>query len=186
MVLGEPIDKTIYQIVTDLGMSNTLQYYEVVENSIAKLGSMNLSYDIEGNSIHGNLLVCMIYEDEGAKRATVYLGPILQAFVLKKSTFEYDEATFNSLSSDSQQLAIWFQKRRYRSAINNQGYNDLIALGMFSTEIYWNTKRKDRKRDRILTSLKELKDKNLIIKEYNYDKTVYEFTIEYIPLSQRG
>lgn len=185
MVLGEPIDKTIYQIVTDLGMPNTLQYYEVVENSIAKLGSMNLSYDIEGNSIHGNLLGCMIYEDEGTKRATVYLGPILQAVVLKKSTFEYDEATFNSLSSDSQQLAIWFQKRRYRSAINNQGYNDLIALGMFSTAIYWNTKRKDRQRDRILTSLKELKDKNLIIKEYNYDKRVYEFTIEYIPLSPR-
>lgn len=185
MVLGEPIDKTIYQVVTDLGMPNTLQYYEVVENSIAKLGSMNLSYDIEGNSIHGNLLGCMIYEDEGTKRATVYLGPILQAVVLKKSTFEYDEVTFNSLSSDSQQLAIWFQKRRYRSAINNQGYNDLIALGMFSTAIYWNTKRKDRQRDRILAALKELKEKNLIIKDFFYDKRIYQFSIEYIPLSPR-
>ncbi|MGG7060122.1 hypothetical protein ACQPUY_15415 [Clostridium nigeriense] len=185
MVLGEPIDKTIYQIVTDLGMPNTLQYYELVENSIAKLGSMNLSYDIEGNSIHGNLLGCMIYEDGGTKKATVYLGPILQAVVLKKSTFEYDEATFNSLSSDSQQLAIWFQKRRYRSAINNQGYNDIIALGMFSTAIYWNTKRKDRQRDRILAALKELKEKNLIIKDYLYDKKIYQFSIEYIPLSPR-
>lgn len=185
MVLGEPIDKTIYQIVTDLGMPNTVQYYELVENSIAKLGSMNLSYDIEGNSIHGNLLGCMIYENEGTKRATVYLGPILQAVVLKKSTFEYDEATFNSLSSDSQQLAIWFQKRRYRSAINNEGYNDTIALGMFSTAIYWSTKRKDRQRDRILAALKELKEKNLIIKDYLYDKKIYQFYIEYIPLSPR-
>lgn len=185
MVLGEPIDKTIYQVVIDLGLPNRPQYYEQVENSLAKLGSMNLSYDLEGNSIHGNLLGCMIYEDEGVKRATVYLGPILQAVVLKKSTFEYDEATFNSLSSDSQQLAIWFQKRRYRSAINNQGYNDIIALGMFSTAIYWNTKRKDRQRDRILASLKELKEKNLIIKDFFYDKRIYQFTIEYIPLSPR-
>ncbi|MGL5380001.1 hypothetical protein, partial [Clostridium sp.] len=185
MVLGDPIDKTIYQVVTDLGLPNRPQYYEQVENSLAKLGSMNLSYDLEGNSIHGNLLGCMIYEDEGVKRATVYLGPILQAVVLKKSTFEYDEATFNSLSSDSQQLAIWFQKRRYRLAINSKEYNDVIGLGAFSTAIYWNTKRKDRQRDRVLASLKELQDNNLIIKEYNYDKRVYEFMVEYIPLSPR-
>lgn len=185
MVLGDPIDKTIYQVVTDLGLPNRPQYYEQVENSLAKLGSMNLSYDLEGNSIHGNLLGCMIYEDEGVKRATVYLGPILQAVVLKKSTFEYDEAIFNGLSSDSQQLAIWFQKRRYRAAINSSDYMDIIGLGAFSTAIYWNTKRKDRQRDRILASLKELQDNNLIIKEYNYDKRVYEFTIEYIPLSPR-
>ena len=95
------------------------------------------------------------------------------------------EATFNSLSSDSQQLAIWFQKRRYRSAINNQGYRDIIALGMFSTAIYWSTKRKDRQRDRILAALKELKEKNLIIKDYLYDKKMYQFSIEYIPLSPR-
>ena len=185
MVLGDPIDKTIYQIVVDLGLPNRPQYYEQVENSLAKLGSMNLSYDLEGNSIHGNLLGCMIYENEGIKRATVYLGPILQAVVLKKSTFEYDEATFNSLKSDSQQLAIWFQKRRYRSAINSMDYTEVIGLGTFSTAIYWNTKRKDRQRDRILASLKELQENNLIIKEYNYDKRLYEFTVEYIPLAPR-
>lgn len=104
---------------------------------------------------------------------------------VKIAYHEYDEVTFNSLSSDSQQLAIWFQKRRYRSAINNQGYNDLIALGMFSTAIYWNTKRKDRQRDRILDALKELKEKNLIIKDFLYDKRIYQFSIEYIPLSSR-
>lgn len=185
MVLGEPISKSIYQIVTDLKKPNTPQYYESVENSIAKLGSMNLSYDIEGNSLHGNLLGCMIYEEDGVKRATVYLGPILQAVVLKKSTFEYDEATFNSLSSDSQQLAIWFQKRRYRAAINNEEYKDEIALSSFATAIYWSTKRKDRQRDRILVSLKELEEKKLIIKGFNYDKKIYQFSIEYIPLSPR-
>ena len=185
MVLGEPINKTIYQVVTDLGMPNTPQYYEVVENSLAKLGSMNLSYDIEGNSIHGNLLGCMIYEEDGVKKATVYLGSILQAVVLKKSTFEYDEKIFNSLSYDSQQLAIWFQKRRYRAAINNDDYTETIGLGIFSTAIYWNTKRKDRQRSRVLAYLEELQNKNLIIKNYSYDKKLFQFNVEYIPLSPR-
>ena len=166
-------------------MPNTPQYYEVVENSLAKLGSMNLSYDIEGNSIHGNLLGCMIYEEDGVKKATVYLGSILQAVVLKKSTFEYDEKIFNSLSYDSQQLAIWFQKRRYRAAINNDDYTETIGLGIFSTAIYWNTKRKDRQRSRVLASLEELQNKNLIIKNYSYDKKLFQFNVEYIPLSPR-
>lgn len=185
MVLSEPIDKTIYQIVSDLGMPNRPQYYEMIENSIAKLSSMKLSYTIEGNQLHGNFLGCLIYEDEGIKRAKVYLGQILNELLVKKSTFEYDEETFNLLSADAQQLAIWFQKRRYRAAINNTNYNEKIALSRFATAIYWNTKRADRQRNRITEALKELKDKNLIIKEFSCNKRVYEFTIEYIPLSPR-
>lgn len=185
MVLSEPIDKSIYQIVTDLGMPNRPQYYELIENSIAKLSSMKLSYKIEGNQLHGNFLGCLIYEDEGIKRAKVYLGQILNELLVKKSTFEYDEVTFNSLSADAQQLAIWFQKRRYRAAINNTGYIEKIALSKFSTAIYWNTKRPDRQRNRISQALEELKDKKLIIKEFSCNKRVYEFLVEYIPLSPR-
>lgn len=185
MVLSEPIDKTIYQIVSDLGMPNRPNYYDVVENSIAKLSSLKLSYTIEGNQLHGNFLGCLIYEDEGTKRAKVYLGQILNELLVKKSTFEYDEATFNMLSADAQQLAIWFQKRRYRAAINKTDYIEKIGLGRFSTAIYWNTKRSDRQRTRITAALKELQEKNLIIKDFSCSKRVYEFTIEYIPLSPR-
>lgn len=185
MVLSEPIDKTIYQIVTDLGMPNRPHYYSLVEDSIAKLSSLKLSYTIEGNQLHGNFLGCLIYEIDGVKRAKVYLGQILNELLVKKSTFEYDEATFNILSADAQQLAIWFQKRRYRAAINQTDYREKIVLSRFSTAIYWNTKRHDRQRDRILAALKELQENNLIIKEYSYNKRAYEFIVEYIPLLPR-
>ena len=65
IVLGDPIEKSIYQIVLDLGLSNQVKNYEAVENSIAKLGSTKLSYNLEGNSVNGILLDSSIYVSNG-------------------------------------------------------------------------------------------------------------------------
>lgn len=183
IVLGDPIEKSIYQIVTDLGLSNQVKNYEAVENSIAKLGSTKLSYNLEGNSVNGILLESSIYVSNGIKMARVYLGSILKELIIKKSTLEYDGDIFNSLGGDAQQLAIWLQKRRYKASITNEGYNESVHLSKFSTAIYWNTKRLDRKRDRIIKALNELKNSSLIIKDFNYVKKTFSFDIEYIPLS---
>ncbi|MDD6770323.1 MAG: hypothetical protein SPJ62_00165 [Inconstantimicrobium porci] len=183
IVLGDPIEKSIYQIVLDLGLSNQVKNYEAVENSIAKLGSTKLSYNLEGNSVNGILLESSIYVSNGVKMARVYLGSILKELIIKKSTLEYDGDIFNSLGGDAQQLAIWLQKRRYKASITNEGYDETIHLSKFSTAIYWNTKRLDRKRDRIIKALDELKKSNLIIKDFTYAKKIFSFEVEYIPLS---
>ena len=157
IVLEEPIAKSISKITSDLKMANTTKNYDAVESSIAKLGSTRLSYKMEGRSINGIFLESSIYEQDGIRIAKVYLGSILKELILKKSTLEYDEASFDSLGADAQQLAIWLQKKRYRCALLKIKYNEVITLNKLSTAIYWSTKRIDRKRDRLKVALEELK-----------------------------
>jgi hypothetical protein len=183
IVLGEPIVKSIYQISLDLGLANTIKNYDAIESSIAKLGSMTLSYNLEGNSINGIFLESSIYEDNGVRMAKVYLGSILKELILKKNTLEYDGDTFNSLGPDAQQLAIWLQKRRYTCAITNNPYNETISLAKLSTAIYWNTKRIDRKRDRLIDALLDLESNHIVVSNAVYDKKSISFEINYIPLS---
>lgn len=185
MVLGEPIIKSINLIVKDIGLTDGIKNYEAVEDSIAKLGSIKLSYHIEGTSVNGVFLESKIYTLNGAKIAEVYLGNILKELIIKKSTLEYDESVFNSLSDDAQQLAIWLQKRRYRAEINKKSFNEDIYLNEFSTAIYWNTKNHYRQRDRIKASLEELKDNKIIIKEFIYYSKMFQFNVEYIALSSK-
>lgn len=185
MVLGEPIIKSINLIVKDIGLTDGIKNYEAVEDSIAKLGSIKLSYNIEGTSVNGVFLESKIYTLNGAKIAEVYLGNILKELIIKKSTLEYDESVFNSLSDDSQQLAIWLQKRRYRAEINKQSFNEDIYLNEFSTAIYWNTKNHYRQRDRIKASLEELKKNEIIIKDFTYYSKMFQFNIEYLALSSK-
>lgn len=183
IVLGEPIVKSIYQITLDLGLTNTIKNYDAIESSIAKLGSMTLSYNLEGNSINGIFLESSIYESNGVRMAKVYLGSILKELILKKSTLEYDGVVFNSLGADAQQLAIWLQKRRYTCAITNAPYNETLSLSKLSTAIYWNTKRIDRKRDRLIVALNELENSHIVVAASKYDKKSVSFDINYIPLS---
>lgn len=89
------------------------------------------------------------------------------------------------LTDDSQQLAIWLQKRRYRAEINKQGLNEDIYLNEFTTAIYWNTKNHYRQRDRIKAALEELKNNSIIIKDFTYASKIFQFSIEYIELSSK-
>ena len=187
VVTGTPIDKSLYEITMELNMPNTSAYTEYVENSLAKLGSMNMTYNIEGNKLYGNLLSCMIYTKNGVKRAKVFLGAILQNLVIKDSAFEYDKDIYNNLSDASKQLAVWLQKRRYNLALNktSQTRTEEIELVEFSNTIYFKTKRADRRRNTILKSLEELKTRKLIVTDFNYTKKSNTITIEYVALTIR-
>lgn len=185
IVLEEPIVKSISKITSDLKMANNTKNYDAVESSIAKLGSTRLSYYLEGRSINGIFLESSIYEQDGVRMAKVYLGSILKELILKKSTLEYDEDRFDSLGADAQQLAIWLQKRRYRCAIKKVEYCEIITLKKLSTAIYWNTKRIDRKRDRLKVALEELINTKIVVREAEYSKKEISFTIKYIPLTRQ-
>jgi len=185
IVTGTPIDKSLYEILTDLNLPKTSKYTEYIENSLAKLGSINMTYTIEGNRLYGNLLSCMIYTENNVKRAKVFLGAILQNLVIKDSAFEYDKEVYNNLSDTSKQLAVWLQKRRYNLALNKEGAIRIeeIYISEFSNAIYFNTRRADRRRNTILSSLEELKSSKLIVFDFNYNKKTDAITMEYIALT---
>ncbi|UYZ38974.1 hypothetical protein OD350_29240 (plasmid) [Clostridium beijerinckii] len=180
---GKPINKTIYEIRKELNLPVSQKYYEDIENSLAKIGSMNMTYNLNGSKLYGNLLSCVIYEENGVKKARVYLGDILKELVIKDGSFEYDKDVFNNLSNMSQQLAIWLQKRRYGLALGKSGNIDSIETKTFTNAIYFKTKRVDRIRNRIIECLEELQLKNLIVKEYYLNKKIDVIVIHYIDLT---
>lgn len=183
LLTGTPIDKSLYEILKDLGFPNTTQYYDTIENSLAKLGSINMMYKVEGNKLYGNLLACFMYKENDVKRAKVYLGAILQNLVLKNGAFEYDKDTFNNLSNNAQQIATWLQKRRYRLAMDKRGNDESIGLNMFSNAIYFNDKRKDKRRGKVMDALNELSYVGLIVEKFSYVAKFDVFNIKYYDLS---
>ena len=62
--------------------------------------------------------------------------------------------------------------------------DEVISLNKLSTAIYWNTKRIDRKRDRLKVALEELSENKIVVREASYSKKDITFDITYIPLSR--
>lgn len=184
-VTGSPIDKTFYEIVKEMNLPNTKSYYERIEDSLAKIASIQMTYNIEGKKLFGSLFTCAIYDENGAKKARVYVSGILQDFAVKDSAFEYDKDVYDNLSDASQQLAVWLQKRRFRLALQKQGNSESIDIKTFKNAIYFNTKRQDRIRNKVLELLEELKLNNLIVLEYKFYKSIDIIAIAYIELTAR-
>ncbi|MGL5085738.1 MAG: hypothetical protein ACRC68_08505 [Clostridium sp.] len=178
---GKKIEKYIGDIVQDLGMKNQTKHRNMVENSIAKIASMKISYNFEGHSINGVFFEAKIEEKDGRRKATVYLSGIIEEVFIKDNTINFYDTTYSNLSADAQQLAVMFQKNRMKLAIEKSGYTQNIALMEFSRTIFWGTKRIDIQRKRIIAALNELMLKDVVLKSYTYNKKNYSFDIEYIP-----
>lgn len=187
IIKDEAINKSLYEILTEMNLPTGGKYYDLLENSIAKLGSLKLSLEINGMRYHGSLLSDIgIYYDSKmkVKRAEVHLGALLKEVSTQKLlVLEYDKELFESLSNCSKQIAIWLQKRRYKLAIAGKQLEESIPLVAFSNSIYFGTRRKDRIRSSIKESLKDvLNDKKVII-EQKYDNKLDVAYIKYKELS---
>ncbi len=180
---GKKIEKYIADIVQDLGLKNQTKYRDMVENSIAKIASMKISHNFEGHFINGVFFEAKIDQVDGRRKATVYLSGIIEDVFIKDNTINFYDTIYNNLSADSQQLAVLFQKNRMKRALEKNGYNQNIVLMEFSRSIFWGTKRVDMQRKRIIAALDELKQKQVVLKDYKYNKKDYSFDIEYIPFS---
>lgn len=177
---GKKIEKYIADIVQDLGMKNQTKYRAMVENSIAKIASMKISYNFEGHSINGVFFEAKIEEVDSRRKATVYLSGIIEEVFIKDNTINFYDNTYSNLSADAQQLAVMFQKNRMKLALEKKSYTQNISLMEFSRTIFWGTKRIDIQRKRIIAALDELKLKKVVLSEYTYHKKNYSFDIEYI------
>lgn len=180
---GKKIEKYIADIVQDLGLKNQTKYRDMVENSIAKIASIKISYNFEGHFINGVFFEAKIEQVDTRRKATVYLSGIIEDVFIKDNTINFYDTIYNNLSADAQQLAVMFQKNRMKRALEKTEYKQNIVLMEFSRSIFWGTKRIDIQRKRIITALDELKQKSVVLKEYTYNKKDYSFNIEYIPFS---
>lgn len=180
MLSGKKIEKYISDIVEELGLKNQTKYRDMVENSIAKIASMKISYNFEGHSINGVFFEAKIENSEGRKKATVYLSGIIEEVIIKDNTINFYDNVYNSLNADAQQLAVMLQKNRMKLALEKSNYIQNITLMEFSRTIFWGTKRIDIQRKRIIAALDQLKLKSVVIHDYKYDKKTYSFNVEYI------
>lgn len=185
VISGKKIEKYISSIVEDLGLKNQTKYRDMVENSIAKIASMKISYNFEGHSINGVFFEAKIEEVDGRRKATVYLSGIIEDVIIKDNTINFYDNVYNNLSADAQQLAVLLQKERMRMALEKLGYSQNISLMEFSRAIFWGTKRIDIQRKRIITALEELKLKNVVIDDFTYEKKTYAFNIHYIKFAEQ-
>ena len=204
---GEPIDKSEYEILIDMGLTNSKKNYENLEDSLAKLGSLTITYtddnDIEEKDdmiyknnelgitinkkekVYGRIFsdIVMYQDEKGTKRVKIYLGSLLTDITATNIVLKYDEETFNNLSNSAQQIAIWLQKRRYKLYLSNGGNQEYIPLSAYSNAIYFGTRRKDRIRATVKKALEELKLNNIIVEEYNYETSLDLSRVRYMNLS---
>ncbi|MGL4772223.1 MAG: hypothetical protein ACRC2K_01540 [Clostridium sp.] len=185
LISGKKIEKYISDIVEDLGYKNQTKYREMVENSIAKIASMKISYNFEGHSINGVFFEAKIEEADGRRKATVYLSGIIEDVIIKDNTINFYDNVYSNLSADAQQLAVMLQKNRMKLALEKKGCEQNIYLMEFSRAIFWGTKRIDLQRKRIIAALEELKAKSVVIWDFIYEKKNYNFRIEYIKFTEQ-
>lgn len=203
---GEPIDNSEYEVLTNMGLSTNKANYDNLEDSLAKLGSLTISYrddtDVESKGekiyendeleivinenekLYGSIFSdTIIYRDsKNTRRVKVYLGSLLTDMTASSIVLKYDEKTFNSLSNSAQQIAIWLQKRRYKLLL--KGINEeYIPLSAYSNAIYFGTRRKDRIRATVKKSLEELKRNNLILEDYGYENPLDLSRVRYMNFS---
>lgn len=181
MFTGKKIEKYIADIVQDIGLKNQTKYRNMVEESIAKIASMKISHNFEGHYINGVFFEAKIETVDGRRKATVYLSGIIEDVFIKDNTINFYDTIYNNLSADAQQLAVMFQRKRMKSALEKSGYKQNIVLMEFSRSIFWGTKRIDLQRKRIIVALEELKQKQVVLKDYYYNKKDFSFDVEYIP-----
>lgn len=183
LVSDKSIDKYISDLVKELGLSDNKGNFNAVEKSLNKIGSIRLeSPSYEGRKLKGSILDVFFDENNGRKHVEVYLGGFLKNLILMDSSLNFNKDIFDKLSADSQQLAIWLQNRRLKVSINSPDFKEIISLNEFADAILMTVKNVYKRRDRIMSALKELQTYHLIIKDFEYQKKEYQFEVEYIEL----
>lgn len=189
-ILERRVEVTIAEVTNAIGLSLNKRNREAVKESLIKLGGMKLEYSNKEYYLGGALFD--VYIEKGDKsevnksqRVTVVCGSFLNDLMFMNSSYNFDTEIYESLNSTSQQYALWLQKRRLNVIVNDNTEEEEIPFDVMTSPVRWNSSRTDRKRDKILETLKELKENKLIIQEYNYDKKTGRFKINYIGLPRQ-
>ncbi|MGL5150988.1 MAG: hypothetical protein ACRC7N_10510 [Clostridium sp.] len=186
-ILEKRVVVTIAEIASAIGLSLNKRNREAVKESLIKLGGMKLEYNNKDYYLGGALFDVYIEKEEDietnkSQRVTVVCGSFLNDLMFMNSSYNFDTEVYDCLNSVSQQYALWLQKRRLNVIVNDNIEIEDIPFDVMTSPVRWNTSRTDRKRDKVLETLEELKGNNLIIKDYEFDKKTGRFKVQYISL----
>lgn len=185
LVKDKSVEKFLGDLLRELGLEDNGRNYQDVKNSLLKLGSMKLESDsYEGREIKGSLLEVFMSEIDGRSYVKVYLGAFLRELIIMDSTFNFDKNVFDVLSRDAQQLAIWLQNRRLKRVLEKVNFEDSVSIEVLAKAVMMKLTNITRVRTRLNSAMQELKDNNLILKDYEYEKKEYRYRIEYIRLPE--
>ena len=183
LVSDQSIDNYISDIVNNLGLSDSQKNYKAVEDSLNKIGSIKLeSPNYEGRSLKGSILDVFFNVKDGRTQVKVYLGGFLKNLMLMDSSLSFNKDIYDKLSAASQQLAIWLQNRRLKNAVSTGKFNDYITVDEVADALLIATKDIYKRRDKVLSILKELQSFNLIVDSFEYQKKGYQLLVQYSEL----
>ena len=182
--LASDITCYVSEIAEGCGLTKNKKNYINIKDSIKKLSRIVLEHHIEDASVIGNMINVYMDKDNDRDKIVVSCGPFLKKLLIMNSSYNFDKASYDNLSRDAQQYAVWYQKRRLKQALHDSQYEETITITKAMEAIVWNTVRFDRRIKRIVESLSELKANKLVIKDYFHDDKRGTIKISYIPLPQ--
>lgn len=185
-ILAESITKRVSEIISEIGVENNTSNRKKVISSILKLSKLNLEYKVNTEQLSGSLFDAYISKDKKTKEnmVTIQLGAFFKSIIYMNEGYNFNKIAYDDLNSDSQHYALWFQKRRIK--LCGEGVKkEKIHINNVLGAILWNTTRYDRRLKRVLNALEELKNSQLIIEDFTYNKKAYEVEIKYLELPMR-
>ena len=190
--MEDTIVKYTHEIAEGCNYSKSKNNLTAIENCIIKLSKIRLEHTVkvEGivKKIVGTLIEANIEQYENSKnKVEVKCGSFLQELIITNSSYNFNKESFDALNKDSQQFAIWFQKRRISKVyeMKDNYYEDVyddIAIEEAMKAILWNTTILKKKVKRIKEALDDLKNNELVIKDWKYNSRSQVFSVLYIPL----
>ncbi|MEG0296761.1 MAG: hypothetical protein RR620_08575 [Clostridium sp.] len=178
----EPI--SIYSLIKKLNLPDNGVSYESVRNSLLKIGSVNMSayYATSDTkvSLAGGILEVYMKDSE----VIVTLGRFLRQLAIMNSTFNFNTDVYSKLSKDSQQIAIWLQKRRLRRFTEGNFEKDMISIYQVAKSIKSQTSNTSLLKKRIDKVLAELIENSLIVSSFEKPRGSIYYYINYVRLPE--
>ena len=138
--------------------------------------------------IVGTLIEATIDKYKNKKnQVKVKCGSFLQELIITNSSYNFIKESFDELNKDSQQFALWFQKRRLNRVYEmkeqySEDVYDVIPIVDVMKAILWNTIVMEKRIRRTKNSVEDLKKNELVIRDWKYDSRKQLLSVLYIPL----
>lgn len=190
--MDNEVIKYTYEIAEGCNYSKSKNNLDAIEASILKLSKIRLEHTVEiqdvSKEIVGTLIEATIDKYKNKKnQVKVKCGSFLQELIITNSSYNFNKESFDELNKDSQQFALWFQKRRLNRVYEmkeqySEDVYDVIPIVDVMKAILWNTIVMEKRIRRTKNSVEDLKKNELVIRDWKYDSRKQLLSVLYIPL----
>lgn len=178
----------IFDIVKNTMPSTNSHYYNRCKASLHKMAHIRLSVvdkELRGLTF-GVFDRVLISKIDGVEIATISVSEDIVNDLVKRRTINLYKGHLNKLEEPASQIIIFNLQAKRISHLSNSDNNKELAIynmSYFRSILYFTNKRYDRNAVVVEESLQELKDNNLVIKDFK--RKGYDFYLEFIPLTEK-